>query len=257
MAERNIAVDFHGKTVDQDGRVLPGVQIKFKVTHYLSAMQGMSIPVNLLSDANGLFDIHDAAVSGSGIDIGSMTKEGYTLEPMTKSFGPIGGAVEKPIVFRFWRNDIKEPLITGEKSFHIIPSGNPYVIDLSNGTIAESGTGDLSVWIKYATEVVPGQTYDWLSEIDAINGGLLEEPDLSSAMYEAPTTGYAGAFKYNQQIKGGQYGSTGEKRFYVMLKGGQEYGRITIELDAPYNKQIPGMIRLKYAINPTGSRILR
>jgi hypothetical protein len=32
---------------------------------------------------------------------------------------------------------------------------------------------------------------------------------------------------------------------------------LTIELIAPYNDQIPGMIDIQYAINPSGSRILR
>ncbi len=47
------------------------------------------------------------------------------------------------------------------------------------------------------------------------------------------------------------------KRFYVQLNNRQEYGRITIELYARYNDQTPGLIRLSYAIDPSGSRILR
>jgi hypothetical protein len=102
-----------------------------------------------------------------------------------------------------------------------------------------------------------GELSDWSSEISVINGGLLLEPDLSSAMYVAPTNGYTPVFQYNQQIKGGQRGSTGDKRFYIMLKNGREYGRMTIGLFAPYNSEIPGLIRIDFAINPTGSHILR
>jgi hypothetical protein len=69
--------------------------------------------------------------------------------------------------------------------------------------------------------------------------------------------GYTPNFQLQQQIKGGQRGSIGTKRVYIMLKNGQEYGRITIDLLAPFNDQIPGMIRLSYAINPSGSRVLR
>jgi hypothetical protein len=99
--------------------------------------------------------------------------------------------------------------------------------------------------------------YDWSCEIEVPNGGLLAEDDLNSAMYSAPTGGYTPTFQLQQQIKGGQSGSIGEKRFYINLNNGQEYGRITIDLIAPYNDQIPGLIRLSYAINPSGSRILR
>ena len=41
-----------------------------------------------------------------------------------------------------------------------------------------------------------------------------------------------------------------------MLNKGQEYGRITIDLLAPFNDQIPGIVRLSYTINPFGSRVL-
>ena len=42
-----------------------------------------------------------------------------------------------------------------------------------------------------------------------------------------------------------------------MLNNGKIFGRIQIDLIAPYNMGIPGLIRLSYAINPDGSRILR
>ncbi len=249
---RNRPIDFYGQTVDQDGNPLSGVQIKITVP-YLT-LDGRSIRVDRVSDSGGLFDVHD--VTGDAVDIESMGKEGYTLEPCNRGLGPTGGAPGNPVVFKLWRNDIKEPLITGQKSFPIEPNGTPYVIDFGKGTIGESGSGDLSVWIKYDTHTIRGQLSDWLSEISVPSGGLLLESDLSSAMYVAPTNGYTNAFQYNQQIKGGQRGSTGDQRFYLMLKNGQEYGRITIGLFAPC-KQTPGLIRIDYAINPTGSHILR
>jgi len=38
---------------------------------------------------------------------------------------------------------------------------------------------------------------------------------------------------------------------------GQEYGRIAIEVDAPYNDQVPGKVSVEFALNPSGSTILR
>jgi len=147
-------------------------------------------------------------------------------------------------------------LITGEKKFQIVPDGRPYFINLTDGTIAESGTGDLKVWIKYPAQVTRGQLYDWSCEIDAVNGGLLEQP-LGTAMYQAPAAGYTPSFQVQQQIKGGQRGHIGERQFYLNLKNGQEYGQMSIELHAPFNDEIPGLVNLSYAINPSGSRILR
>ena len=45
--------------------------------------------------------------------------------------------------------------------------------------------------------------------------------------------------------------------FYLLLRNGREYGRMSINLFAPYGRLHPGLIRLSYAINPSGSRILR
>jgi hypothetical protein len=41
------------------------------------------------------------------------------------------------------------------------------------------------------------------------------------------------------------------------LKNGKVFGRMTIDLYAYYNAQVPGLVRIRYAINPSGSRVLR
>ena len=93
--------------------------------------------------------------------------------------------------------------------------------------------------------------------MDALNGGLLEETNRYSAMFSAPTGNYVSSFQIQQNIGSGWGDSTGTKRFYVMLNNGRQYGQVSIELFAYYNDQIPGMIHVQYAINPTGSRILK
>ena len=80
-----------------------------------------------------------------------------------------------------WNTNIHEQLITGHKSFDIVPDGRPCVIDLAKGTIAESGAGGLRAWIKCPAQMADGQMYDWSCEVDAISGGLLEQPQ-SAAM---------------------------------------------------------------------------
>jgi hypothetical protein len=156
-----------------------------------------------------------------------------------------------------WSTNIHEQLITGEKKFHIVPDGRAYFINLTDGTISESGEGDLKVWVKRPDQIAYGKRYDWSCEMDAINGGFLQETDANSSMYSAPADGYVSLFQFEQKIGSGWGDSTGTQRFYVTLKNGQEYGRISIELYAYYNNQIPGMIRLSYVINPSGSNILR
>ncbi|HZL79492.1 MAG TPA: hypothetical protein VFC17_11625, partial [Candidatus Limnocylindrales bacterium] len=260
IEEKNSPIEFFGRFIDQDSNALSGVNVKLVIRQWYVPVpgilnsEGREIHLEKTTDLDGRFEINGE--KGDAIDVESTKKDGYQVEPGKRTYGAVSGRYESPVSFKMWATNIHEQLITGERKFQIVPDGRAYFINLTDGTIAESGTGDLKVWVKYPAQVTRGQLYDWSCEIDAINGGLLEEP-LGTAMYSAPADGYTPSFQLQQQIKGGQYGEIGERHFYVRLKDGQEYGQITINLYASYTDQIPGLIRLSYAINPSGSRILR
>ena len=131
-----------------------------------------------------------------------------------------------------------------------------YFINLTDDKISEAASdSDVMVWVRYTNQIVRGELYDWSAQINVINGGLQQSGSYS--MFSAPNDGYAPSFNLQQQIKGGQRGEIGERRFFLRLKNGQEYGRMIINLIAPFDDQTPGLIRLSYAINPSGSRILK
>jgi hypothetical protein len=250
----NVPLDFYGQTVDQDGNVLPGVHIHIVVRHWTASLNGTSLPLDRTSDANGNFDIH--GVTGDGFDVESMTKEGYEFEMTHRGYGPVGGAPSTPIIFKFWRNDIKEPLVTGSKTFHLIPDGRLYSIDITNGIIMEGtqSKADLLLWVKRPEQIVWGKRFDWSCEMQTVGGGMHEAEQSDPLMYVAPQDGYSNSFHFD--AGNGWPDETGDKHFFLQLKDG-EYGRVMIDIYAYYNKQIPGLIRIQYAINPTGSRILR
>jgi len=262
----NLPIDFYGQVIDQDSNPVPDVKINVSIYQMsISPSTNSAYPKDFgvsnniarlekETGADGRFEINGE--TGYNVNFDSIQKAGYEVEPGANSFGSSSGSIENPVIFKMWSTNIHEQLITGDKKFQIVPDGRPYFINLTDGTISESGEGDLKVWIKYPAQVTSGQLYDWSCEIDLENGGLLEEP-LGTALYMAPADGYAPSFQLQQQIKGGQYGSIGERHFYVMLKNGKEYGQIAIDLYAPYTDQVPGLIRLSYAINTSGSRILR
>jgi hypothetical protein len=258
---KNVPVKFYGLVIDQDSNALSGVHIKVTVLQDTLPVPGSlemigtkNVPLERVTGTDGRFEI--SGLKGEAFDLESVQKDGYEVEPTRRGFGSTEGSYAEPVTFKMWSTNIHEELITGQKAFHIVPDGRPYFIDLTAGTIAESGSGDLKAWIKYAAPATRGQLSDWSCELDVINGGLLEQP-LGSAMFSAPAEGYVPAFQSLQQIRGGQRGSSGEHQFYIRLKNGQEYGNITIGFYAPFNNQTPGLIRLSYAINPSGSRVLR
>ena len=258
--ERNAPIEFYGKVVDQDNNPLAGVAIKAVVVPVFGI-----VPVERTTETDGRFEI--SGVKGTGFDLNVIEKAGYEPEPFSRGHGVAGGSLDNPVIFKMWSTNIHEQLITGNKSFEIIPDGRVYFINLTEGTLSEQESGDLKVWIQYTNQVTQGQLYDWSAGIEAlrgglwevqqtaVNGGFLTEPPF--AMYVAPTDGYVPSFSLKQQIKGGDRGEIGNRYFYLRLKGGKEYGRMSINLFAPYGYLHPGLIRIAYAINPSGSRILR
>lgn len=259
MESQNKPIEFYGQVIDQEGNPLAGASVRGEVLHVKVIVpapwgdEDQIIPIEQKTDATGRFEVQ--GLTGRGLVIESLNKDGYEPEPWQHSPGVTGGTFENPVIFKMWSTNIHEQLITGGKPFDIIPDGRPYFINLTDDTISESGSGDLKVWIQYTNQAVRGQLYDWSAEIDVINGGLQESDSYS--MFSAPTEGYVPSFVWKNQIKGGQRGSIGNKKFYVMLNNGKIFGRIQIDLIAPFNDQTPGLIRLSYAINPSGSRILR
>jgi len=260
--------DFYGKVIDQDGNPLAGVFVVGELVLNDGTYGGIQTKkYNATTDGGGLFEFTGLHGAGLGITI---SKPGYENEWKNDAYQNPGGGQSSPVdrvIYGMWSTNSHEPLITGDKSFEVVPDGRPYFINLTAGTISEQAGGDLKVWIQYTNQPVRGQLYDWSAGIDVVNGGLWEVPQAAMnsgfidqftiPMYVAPTDGYVSSFSHKGQIKGGQSGEIGDRYFYLLINNGKEYGRMHINLFAPYGKLHPGLIRLSYAINPSGSRILR
>jgi hypothetical protein len=70
----------------------------------------------------------------------------YELEPnRPHGFGTFSGSLTTPVIFKMWSTNIHQQLIGRDTKFQIVPDGRSYFINLTDGTIAESGRGDLKV----------------------------------------------------------------------------------------------------------------
>jgi hypothetical protein len=254
LEAQNVPIVFYGRVVDQTSNGLPEVTISTMVRHWDATNSGAGIRVQRVTDADGTFEI--SGVTGDAFSVESIQKQGYDLEPGQHSFGPIGTSPNDPFVFKMWRSDTKQNLITGQKAFHLVPDGRLYAIDLRQGLITEqSNSGDFKVWIKRPDDVHPGEKFDWNCGLQVLNGGVLEETNAYSAMFIAPTEGYSNEFKF--EAPKGWPDSLGPKRFYLQLGGTKMFGRATIEFYAYYNQDVPALIRIEYALNSSGAVTLR
>jgi hypothetical protein len=246
--------------VDQDSNALSNVIVDLAVVKWYTQLSltatSMTSRFQRPTGADGRFEV--TGVTGNFISVEALTKDGYEpeLERNYGSFGPQSTTFDSPAVLKLWSTNVHEQLITGAKSFVVIPDGRHYAIDLLKGTIAEGDQGDLVAWIKRPDKVKWGQRYDWSTEVTLPAGGLIESG--SRAMFVAPEAGYTNVFACQEDANlNGGGPMTGDKRFYVRLRNGQMYGRITINLYADFHGKQPGMIQVSYTINPSGSRLLR
>jgi hypothetical protein len=101
------------------------------------------------------------------------------------------------------------------------------------------------------------EKFDWSCELVANGGGLIEERGGLDTLI-APATGYTNSFTFRQEaiLDNWTHGLYG-KRFFIRLRNGQVYGRITVSLRSSPNRQVPATLRVDYVINPSGSRLLR
>ena len=269
LSARNLrSQDFYGKVIDQDGSVLVGAKVDAELVFNTGAYGSVRVQkYSTVTDQNGLFGF--TGIHGAGLGV-RVSKDGYDQEGNNQSCkGPVGEKTtpNDRAIYTMWSTNMHEQLITGNKSFEIMPDGSPHFINLTDGTVSEHEGGDLKVWIQYTNQAVRGQLYDWSAGIEVINGELSEvvqtainsgfSDESPFAMYSAPKDGYTNSFHLQQQIKGGQSGEIGNRFFYLLLNNGNKYGKISINLFAPYGRLHPGLIRVSYAINPSGSRILR
>jgi hypothetical protein len=256
---QNETIAFYGKILDQDSNGLSGVGVKVIVRHWEISVNDIAraIPIERETDATGCFTID--GITGDALDIDSIQKSGYELEPTKSSFGGTSGSIEDPVVFRMWKNDIKEPLVVGEKFFKLSSDGQSFIIDLIQGTISSniSQPGDLIASIQ-RSEPTTGRKYDWAFRVQANGGGLIEEKSSYSAMYLAPQDNFEDIFQGGHSANDENWGNaiTG-KRFFLKSRRGQVYGRLGIEVYSSYGDTGERRLWIKYAVNPKGSRLLR
>jgi hypothetical protein len=251
----DLPVAFYGLMVDQDSNALANVKVDVEITQWsLSNLPRTAlklIKIEKQTDEDGRFEVR--GLNAHGVTIRKFTKDGYEPELIQAQYGEYqaqAGSLDQPKVFRLWNTNLHEPLIAGERKFQIVPDGRHYGIDLIKGAITESNEGDLVVWIKRAESLT--RRYDWSCELAVPKGGLAEHGEY--VMFRSPEAGYTNSFTLQEQATTDGWSSGfGKKRFYLRLRNGQMYGRIVVSL----NVDSPATMRLSYAVNPSGSRILR
>jgi|SRR5208337_446432 len=163
---QNVPVYFYGLVVDQDTNPVQNVTVYLDVIEryvdQTTATTEKATRLQKQTGADGRFEV--SGLSANYVRVQGFTKDGYEREIRQKQYGDYGAqstSFDHPAVFNLWSTNHHEQLVTGNKSFVVIPDGRHYAIDLLKGTIAEGDDGDLVAWIKRPESARRGQRYDW------------------------------------------------------------------------------------------------
>lgn len=259
---RNVPISYYGKVVDEDENPIGGVKVRYSVQSFypLPVLPGAKSDFfDVVSDANGLFEITDHKGSSLGID--SLTKEGYKYSAKAGRGALYSGNGDadyrpdpaNPEIFTMVHLGVAGPLVNYDAHFTVPCDGTPVRMDMMTGKMATDG--DLQITLKREPYniVFGGPRFFWSLKIEMIGGGLVEL--VGTGTYRAPQQGYEPDFEFEQSADAPKWGGGLIKAFYIKTRD-DHYGRINIDLDVHYQPP-PAKAGLEVYMNPTpGSRNL-
>jgi hypothetical protein len=261
VAAKNVAIQFWGRVIDQDGQPLPGVRVVMSARkwHSLPEVGATHAKVERITDSGGSFEIE--GVSGDVLSREILEKPGYRLSqnaPISFSYGqspePFNANPREPIVFRMWKSDPVAGLISRRKLWGVVPDGRVYTFDLLDDTKVEGEqrVGDLRVRMIRPATVGPRDKFEWTLEIQGINGGLVETHD--EFQFRAPESGYVSSLAIKMDPANADWTSVLKRAFYLSSRAGEVFAVVRLEAIPDYNDR--SAINIEAIINPYRSRNL-
>lgn len=159
---------------------------------------------------------------------------------------------DHPIVFTMWKLQGAEPMASAKLDDTIPCDGTPVSYNLLTGKRAPNGDMIVKL-IRSPVNIVRGKPFDWTLQLEIQNGGLVEQSD--AYPNQAPAEGYQSSVTIDMPAKGASWTEHLTRPFYFKSRGGQNYGRMTIEIYADFQPSPTVFSALIYA-NPSGSRNL-
>ncbi len=259
--ERNVAINFWGKVVDQDGKPLFGVVITAQVreSHLLppSRIYTTHKPLTATTGTDGVFSITQAR--GDVLSISGLVKDGYVLSPRAiTAFDYTRGATANsgsPVIYRMWKSGVPQALVRHRFSRTGIPcDGTPVFFDLITGEKSRE-VGDLKVRLVRDPVELPARNvrYAWRAELEIVRGGLLDTSD--EFMHLAPEGGYVEKWHCEMSKDALDWTPILANDFFVKLRNGTVFGRIQVRLTTDYQPPPTGLT-MESIVNPSGSRSL-
>lgn len=245
-------IDFYGKVIDENGRLVVGATIHF-VWNDLSP-EGTS-RATTTSDAAGLFSFSGkqgkrlyVEVSRNGYYVSKSNRIAFEYaNPHDGLFTP---DPNDPVVFHLRKKGVAEPLLVVKKVLVIPKDGTPVGLDLLSGKRAAAGNANLEVrcWTQEKRDSL--NRFDWKCRIEVPGGGITESTNEFDFL--APEAGYR-PFDEIDMPKSleRKWNVSARKNYFVRLKSGV-FGFLKFEMIAHGDH----FFQIEGYVNPAGSRNL-
>jgi hypothetical protein len=250
--ENRTPLDFYGKVVDQYGHPVSGAKVKGGILLNEGLDRSKNEDHYTETDNQGLFSF--IGIHGVGIGF-QFTKEGYDYDLKLPSARPRDYNVDpnNPMVFLMWKRQGSEPMVFARIHAYIPCDGSATHLNLLTGKLVVGG-GDMLVKLtRNPVNIVRGKPFDWTVMFEIPIGGLLEESD--AYPNEAPAEGYLPSITISMASDQLNWTSSLTRSFYFKSRGGQNYGRMTINITADFQPP-PTSFNADIYANPSGSRNL-
>lgn len=252
--QNHVPIEFYGKVVDDKEQPLEGASIVF-TPGWVFPSEGYRNS-RTATDKNGSFAFSGAMGRTLSVEV---TKAGYY--PMrslnTNDFDYVGHGSEpfrpvssEPVVFHLRKKGEGTELITSRRGVYPdlvikgLTNGTPLRVDFFQRKTGSEGQMELS-----AVKPPVGQpATDWSFRMSIPDGGFVEHND--EFPFEAPESGYKSMVEFQFKAGTTNWAQRLRKSYYIAFGQPKRYGRIEVETE------LHTAVRLKYAINPDGSRYL-
>jgi hypothetical protein len=250
-------IEFYGKVVDENDQPIGGAKVIFSSDH-LFPQEG-SLKTNTMSDQNGLFSLSGVMGRGLGVEV---KKTGYypvkranqtSFDYRANFQEPFHPDAGNPVVFHLRKRGAGTELITSQRGISpllevpVPRDGSPVYVDFTGRKVGSSGHLLISQVKPEYLEAKKATA--WSFRMAIAEGGFIEQND--EFPFEAPESGYQPIVEL-QFNKGQTNWTTWLKRnYYIAFGQPRRYG--VLDVDTLMGS---GTVRLRYAINPDGSRNL-
>ncbi len=251
LLKENIAQQYFGRVIDQDGSPVEGAVVK------ASALRERSpgAAVEAKTDSQGNFEV--GGLRGRGLTL-SLAKPEYHYNGAGEGPRNVNGpetSQTNRATFIIWKLKGPEPMTHYHDSFALRADNRILTVDLLTRKQVEgtNASGDLRFQYSSQAQTAKAPKFDWSLTLTGIGGGFIKTTN-TQYLNLAPEVGYEPGYSIKMTASDPAWRTSGEETLYLKSRDGEAYGSLHLRIFT--NLRGEANVDVDAYINPTSSRVL-